>query len=207
MKLALPVLVITSLVLSACGRPAKRPATDEKLVAKADSPLEKSAKPESKQPVLQKNLNTPAEDPAKKVVMAPVAEPGNAPAVAKKELQMEKKPNGNLLTKEKLNLPKSVMPGEMPTGPMYYVQVSSFQKKEMAMEYAENAKTSEVGVMVEVGDLGDRGTWYRVIHGPFTKKGDAQGFIMKQDLEKTNPGVFIRKLTRSQINPVELDGQ
>ena len=102
MKLALPVLVITSLVLS-----AKRPATDEKPVAKADSPLEKSAKPESKQPVLQKNLNTPAEDPAKKVVMAPVAEPGNAPAVAKKELQMEKKPNGNLLTKEKLNLPNN----------------------------------------------------------------------------------------------------
>ena len=55
----------------------------------------------------------------------------------------------------------------------FVVQVASFRTKEDANKLAERLKTLDLTAFLETADLGDKGTWHRVLSGPFETRDNA----------------------------------
>jgi cell division septation protein DedD len=142
---------------------------------------------EVKPPVEEK---APTPKPA--AVKPPVEKKAPTPQV-KKEVAEEPAKKAEVVTKAKVQPPST--PGTPPAG-TYTVNLASFKPKDSADKYVEELKKKGIDAYVWKVDLGEKGTWHRVVVGHFPTLEEAKKY--KENLiEKGISGTYITKVAQS----------
>lgn len=146
--------------------PVAPAVTPPKTPAGADNLSFFDTLPKGEQPPLGSGINLPPEsaEPAEpKIGQAlPVAAPVQKTVSTKKE--------------------PSLAPAER-TG-AYLIQAASFTKGEDAQALSARLRSKNHAVFVQTADLGDRGTWYRVMVGPFDSASAAERVVTRLQAEE-----------------------
>jgi cell division septation protein DedD len=72
------------------------------------------------------------------------------------------------------------------------LQVASYKSREAARQQLENLSAEGYSGTIQVADLGERGTWYRVRLGPYGSEGEADRILEKLRKERDLKGYIVR---------------
>jgi cell division septation protein DedD len=78
------------------------------------------------------------------------------------------------------------------TGGSLILQVASYQTKEAAGKLLEKLSAEGYSGTIQVADLGERGTWYRVRIGPYRSEKDAERVLQNLRNERKLKGYIVR---------------
>ena len=89
-------------------------------------------------------------------------------------------------------VPEKEKVGRPETGGSLILQVASYKDREAAKRQLEKLSAEGYAGTVQVADLGDRGTWYRVRIGPYRNEKDALKILEKLRKERNLKGYIVR---------------
>ena len=88
--------------------------------------------------------------------------------------------------------PEKVNASRPETGGSLILQVASYKDRDAARRQLDNLLAEGYAGSVQVADLGDRGTWYRVRIGPYKNEKDALKILEKLREERNLKGYIVR---------------
>ena len=163
---------IVSNVAPAARKISAAPSGLDKKPGKSESPAvaSKKAEPAATKPATAKTDSKTAKTAAAKSKRA--SKPIAAPTAIKKASPKKVKPAPKQVAPSKPAVAKPAAPA--PRRGHYAVQVGSSQDKSKAALQIETLKKNEFAAYLETANLGDKGTYYRVMIGPFQTKARAK---------------------------------
>ena len=78
----------------------------------------------------------------------------------------------------------------------YAIQIIAYPgaRKNDAMVFAKNLRTTQPDVYVERVNIRKRGVWYRILMGHFTSIEDATNYMKEKKILEVHPGSFVQKI-------------
>jgi DedD protein len=152
----------------------KQKVEDPAAIIQRDTPQEeKQQVPKAPQtPPPAKPEEKPAEKPAEKPIAKPTEEPSAEEQLAKEEGPVKE------TAPEKETPPEEAAPAPKPKG-KFAIQVGSYQSNEEALVSLSAWKKKGYSAYTAVGQVPQKGTWYRVRIGGFATHDEAQKFLEK----------------------------